>query len=731
MHPILRPALHCATALAVVTVSACGGGSSPAPNATAASPGTDPAAPATPPAASALTMVVASAHVVAGMPLAQVTAGVPVPLSATLNGTGTISWTLAPGSAGSLSAASGNSINYLPPARINAAGVVTITASSGSLSQSVTLSLQSDPALAGLTLTAGTIGGHFILDGQGSEARFDLIADMAVDSDGNTYVADGRPGAPSAVRLLAKDGSVTTLTAAVNGHADGDRAHARVESVGALAACGNGKLYLLDRGAQASHLRMLAKDGAIATVATLPAAYAAARRVFCDDSGAVYVAAAAALGKLGADGGVKDVAGLTPATGPSAAMGYLVDRHGSIYYYDSSVYASQAHTSIYKRTAAGAVSTVVRIDPMASADGPVASGGVSRPDSLALDADDNLLLIDRDLSAGGTGYRVRKIAGDAISTIYRGASLGNYLRQNNDLPGQLRVAADGGLLLSYDSIVNRIGGGKLAPLAGLNDDTEDRSVDGQGGAARYYQPGGLAADSAGNVYSLEGADDPNPASYMGSRVIVRKTTPSGAVSTLATAGTPFSARAGGLALARDGSLYVTLLGNNRAPTAQGAVYRLVAGQLQLLAGGIDNSSTSPPASVDGTGAAARFAWPLLNGVDADGNLYVTDRDAAGAPAAYRKVTPLGVVSTIAAIPRSVLAAPDGYVYSADAAQGVIWRTAADGSRGVVAGVAGLPSQGTVLGALPARLDRPSGIVPTGPHSFAVSAGGALLRLVLP
>ncbi|GJI96342.1 hypothetical protein RugamoR57_30600 [Duganella caerulea] len=624
-----------------------------------------------------------------------------------------------------MSAARGNSINYLPPARINAASVVTITATSGSVSQSVTLSLQPDPALAGLTLTAGTIGGHFILDGQGGEARFDLIADMAVDSDGNTYVADSRPGAPSAVRLLARDGNVTTLTAAVNGHADGDRAHARVESVGALAACGNGKLYLLDRGAQASYLRTLAKDGAIATVATLPAAYAAARRVFCDDSGAVYLAAAAALGKLGTDGSVKDVAG------PSTAMGYLVDRHGSIYYYDSSVYASQAHTSIYKRTAAGAVSAVVKIDPMASADGPVASGGVSQPDSLALDADDNLLLIDRDLSAGGTGYRVRKIAGDAISTIYRGASLGNYLRQNNDLPGQLRVAADGSLLLSYDSIVNRISGGKLAPLAGLNDDTEDRSIDGQGGAARYYQPGGLAADSAGNVYSIEGADDPNPASYMGSRVIVRKTTPSGAVSKLAMASTPFSARAGGLALARDGSLYVTLLGNNRTPTAQGAVYRLVAGQLQLLAGTIDNSSTSPPASVDGAGAAARFAWPLLNGVDADGNLYVTDRDAAGAPAAYRKVTPLGVVSTIAAIPRSVLAAPDGYVYSADAAQGVIWRTAADGSRGVVAGVAGLPSQGTVLGALPARLDRPSGIVPTGPHSFAVSAGGALLRLVLP
>ncbi|WP_444846023.1 hypothetical protein [Duganella caerulea] len=96
MNPILRPALQCATALALITLTACGGGSSPASNVTAAGPGTDPAAPATPPAASALTMVVASAHVVAGMPLVQVTTGTPVPLSVTLNGAGTVSWTLAP-----------------------------------------------------------------------------------------------------------------------------------------------------------------------------------------------------------------------------------------------------------------------------------------------------------------------------------------------------------------------------------------------------------------------------------------------------------------------------------------------------------------------------------------------------------------------------------------------------------------------------------------------------------
>ena len=705
-RPVVGPLAMC------LTLTACGGGAS------------SPPVPAPPPAiATTLTLGGAPGPVLGG--------ATAVPLSATLDGAGVVSWTLAPGNAGSLSASSGNHINYVPPARVNAATQVTITAASGGLTRSVTLDLLPDPAQPGLTLTAGTIGGHFVLDGQGGDARFDLIVDMAVDRDGNTYVADSRPGAVSAVRLLGKDGAVSTLTADVNGHADGDRGRARVENVRALAACGNGKLYLLDLGKQASYLRTLDKDGGVATVATLPAAYAGARRIFCDDDGKVYVAADTALGQLAADGSVQDVAGLTIDQRIGYAKNYLVDHHGNIYYHYRGIDGALMHSNLYKRTPAGDVSVVLALSTDSSPDGPLAAAAAVEPDSLTVDGDDNLLMIDYNNYAGGSSYRVRKISGGAIATLYAGNSKGNYLLPNNDLPGVLRVAADGGLLLSYQSIVNRISGGQLAPMAGLNDDTVGRSIDGQGGAARYFAPGYLAADGAGNVYSLEAADYLLPPFYILNRTIIRKTTPSGAVTTLAMFNNPMPARPGGLALAGDGTLYIALLGSRSAPAAAGAIYRLVNGAPQLLAGTIDNSDAGPATSVDGAGAAARFARPTLNGVDADGNLYVTDRDNAGAPAAYRKVTPQGVVSTIAALPRSVTAAPDGYVYRADAAQGVIWRIAADGGRSVAAGVAGLPAQGTVLGPLPARLDHPLSIVPTGPHSFAVAAGGALLRLVLP
>jgi len=161
------------------------------------------------------------------------------------------------------------------------------------------------------------------------------------------------------------------------------------------------------------------------------------------------------------------------------------------------------------------------------------------------------------------------------------------------------------------------------------------SSDGVGAAATFNFPEGVAADTAGNVYV---ADTYNRT--------IRKITPAGIVTTFAgTAGVIGSADGvrsaatfsdpGGVAIDKAGNVYVADTGNStiRKITPAGVVSTLAG---KAGAGG----------SADGTGAAARFQGPYGVATDAAGNVYVADTYNA----TIRKITPAGVVSTLAGKP---------------------------------------------------------------------------------
>lgn len=161
------------------------------------------------------------------------------------------------------------------------------------------------------------------------------------------------------------------------------------------------------------------------------------------------------------------------------------------------------------------------------------------------------------------------------------------------------------------------------------------SSNGPVATALFSDPTGLAMDTAGNVYI---ADNQNHA--------IRKLSTNGIVSTLAgkfgisgsADGTGTNAsfnNPSGIAIASNGTLYVTDTGNNtiRCITANGVVTTLAG-----LAGQTGTTNAS--------GSLARFSSPLGIAIDASGMIYVADSGNH----TIRKVTSAGLVTMFVGSP---------------------------------------------------------------------------------
>ena len=174
--------------------------------------------------------------------------------------------------------------------------------------------------------------------------------------------------------------------------------------------------------------------------------------------------------------------------------------------------------------------------------------------------------------------------------------------------------------------------GAVSTLAGLAG--QFGLADGTGSGARFTYPQGVAVDSTGNVYV---ADTSNST--------IRKITPAAVVSTLA--GAPIAGEDStdgpgsaarfynpvGVAADSAGTVYV-------ADTVNNAVRKITpVGVVSTLAG------QASAGSADGTGGAARFNLPAGVAVDSAGAVYVADI----VNATIRKITPAGEVSTLAGL----------------------------------------------------------------------------------
>jgi serine/threonine protein kinase len=249
--------------------------------------------------------------------------------------------------------------------------------------------------------------------------------------------------------------------------------------------------------------------------------------------------------------------------------------------------------------------------------------------------------------------------------------------------------------------------GVVSTLAGISG--SHGSADGTGSEARFWAPFGIAVDRSGNVYVADTANN-----------TIRKITANGVVSTLAgLAGHPGSKddlgpnarfrNPWGVAADETGNVFVADMSNNtiRKITPSGMVMTL-AGQAGMTG------------SVDGSGSQARFNAPHGVATDHAGNVYVSD----SANGTIRKVTPGGVVGTLAGLPgysgntdgsgndarfgnpQGLAVDSKGIIYVADAGNNAVRRITPVAEVTTLAGVAGTSA---VSGGVGAGLNSPGGV----------------------
>jgi len=309
-----------------------------------------------------------------------------------------------------------------------------------------------------------------------------------------------------------------------------------------------------------------------------------------------------------------------------------------------------------------------------------------------------------------------------VSTVVGSTAGGGYLDGNGtnarfSYPRGVAVDSTGIVYVSDtgNHVIRRITpSGDVSTLAGLAG--TQGSADGTGSAARFNFPYGLAIDLNDNVIVADSSNH-----------TIRRITPAGVVTTIAgsagksgtTDGDGAAARfqsPAGVAVDQSGFIYVADTNNHTirriaGPNSTVTTFTGVPGQ-----SGYDDG-------YPGSEIPAKFIYPFDIAVDANGDLYVADTYAHE----IRKVTREKVVTTIAGdgfdpdsvdgagtvarfqYPESIDVAPNGDIWIADTVNDQIRKMT---PQGVVTTMAGVPNAvGVRNGALAqARFTRPTGLV---------------------
>lgn len=578
---------------------------------------------------------------------------------------------------------------------------------------------------ADLSLFAGNLDSKGNVDGTGSAARFNDLRGGAFDTLGNLYVAD--TSNHTIRKISSASGVVTTVTFAglsgYSGSADGTGPLARFNTPFGVATDGANNVYVADTNNNS--IRKITPAG---VVSTLAAGLNGPRGVATDSTGSsaatnVFVANTdnhLILSITNPGGVVSTFAGVvnTPGTVEGAALSATFSSPYGVAFDKTTgvLYVANTGTNSIRAITTGTVSTIAT--------------GFNSPQGITADGAGNVYVADTDnhiirkivlsgptlstfAGTSGTYGSANGIGGSASFYFPRGVTV--------DSTGNVYVADSRNWAIRKITSAGVVG--NYAGIAGAG------RVDGNGSAAGFDNPQGAAKDSAGNIYVADTANHtirkitPSGAVSIYAGQAGSSGSQEGAGTTSARFNSPV-----GVAVDNADILYVADTSNHtirKIPTtgASAGIVSTIAG-LALTPEYIDGALVSGVST-------ARFNAPRSLTTDSAGNIYVVDRNNQ----AIRKITPDGTVSTFAGTytipvaskvgvigfadgngttvasfnyPWGITADSAGNLYVTDNGNNTIRKITPAGIVSTIAGKAG--STGSADGGGVARFNYPTGIV---------------------
>ncbi len=496
-----------------------------------------------------------------------------------------------------------------------------------------------------------TIGGNgsFTASGDGGQATSAGMDpyNLAVDNKGNVFIADYYN---SRIRRIATNGIITTVAGTGAEGYSGDNGQANLATLflpSGVAVDSDGVLYISDLGN--SVIRKVSSSGIITTIAGTGLAFdfgdngpATAAYLVYPDAVALNAAGSQlyistfdrirvinlSSGIISAYAGFGDIGFRGDGGHPSQAVFYLplgltVAPNGDVLIGDTGNYR-------LRKVSGGVINTMAGTDVK---DGSAArSAYLNRPEAVAVSSNGDFYISDT------LNSRIRKVAAldERITTIAGNGNTGT-LQGRIGYPSGLAVERDGNLLLA-DFYNNRILRASLQGQITIVAGSTRAGFGGDGGlagAATLNTPGGVAVDSAGNIYIAD----------TGNNRVRKIAADTGIITTVAGTGRAGASGIGGAATAAQlnadrvaldaaGNLYIADRGNHRVLKVTTAT-----GIISIFAG----TGVAGFRGDGGFATAAQLTAPSDINFDAAGNAYIADFGNG----AVRRVTPQGVITTIA------------------------------------------------------------------------------------